>query len=156
MNPVDPRDALPNPSQPGVWRTTPRGPTALDIFHALIREVDRPLRCIQCLWVKEPAGYGLEFTAFFEGAGFYSALLLGGIHGDAQRRVLGGSCPPFLELSFAQSIGAELANHYGVEFYDPCLESPPDSAPSWLDVLDIRKGVDGGLLAFKKSESTAA
>ncbi len=130
---TDPRDALPDPSQSGVWRTTPRGPTALDIFHALIRAVDRPLCCIQCLWVKEPAGYGLEFTAFFEGNGCYSAVLLGGIHGDVERRVLGGSCPPFLELSFAKSIGAELASHYGVEFYGPCSEQPNDHFPSWLE-----------------------
>lgn len=137
------QDAAQEPSPPGVWRTTPRGPSTLDVFHALICAVDRPLRCIQCLWLKEPAGYGLEFTAFFEGAGSYSVLLLGGIHGDAERRVLGGSCPPFLELSFAKSIGAELANLCGAEFYFPCSEHPNDRLPSWLEVPTTRGLANG-------------
>lgn len=126
-------DAQPS-SLPSVWRTKPRGPTTLDTFHALIRAVDRPLRCIQCLWIMGPVGYGLEFTALFEGKGRHSALLLGGIHDDVERRVLGGTCPPFLEVAFAKSIGDELASHYGVEFYFPWRGRPNDRFPSWLDL----------------------
>ena len=134
MKSVDLHYSLQEPSRPGVWRATSRGPSTVDTFHSLIAEVDRPLRCIQSLWVEEPAGYGIEFTAFFEGEGRYLALLLGGIHGDQERRVLGGRCPPFLEVSFAKSIGADLASHYGAEFYFPWTGRPNDRFPCWLDL----------------------
>ena len=50
-----------------VHRTTPRGPSAADMFHSLIADVRLPVLCIQCLWVRGAGGWGLEFTAFFKG-----------------------------------------------------------------------------------------
>lgn len=104
------------------------------MFQALIAEVERPLQCIQCLWVKEPLGYGIEVTAFFDGEGRYSAVLLGGVHGDGERRVLGGCCPPFLLVSAAETIGEEIALRFSAEFYFPWRGQPNDQFPSWLDV----------------------
>lgn len=115
-------------------RATARGPSASEMIHALIAQVDSPLVCIQCLWVREPAGYGVELTAFFGGPGCYSVVLLGGIHGDGERRVLGGSLPPFLEVAAVNAIGEEFA-HHGIEFYFPGGGHPNDGFESWLDLL---------------------
>jgi hypothetical protein len=117
-----------------VGRITPRGPSASEMIHALIVQVDSPLVCIQCLWVHEPAGYGIELTAFFGGPECYSVVLLGGVHGDGERRVLGGSLPPFLEVAAAQAIGDEFSRHYAIEFYFPAGGYPSDGFESWLDL----------------------
>ena len=117
-----------------VWRATPRGPSAVDMFHALIADAGRPLLCIQCLWVRGSSGWGLEFTAFFQGNGRFSAVLLGGVLGDGERRVLHGGLPDFLEIPAARAIGEEIARQWGAEFYFPGDGMPDDRWGSWLDV----------------------
>lgn len=115
-------------------RATPRGPSASEMLHTLIAQVESPLACIQCQWIREPTGYGIELTAFFDGPGCYSVVLLGGVHGDGERRVLGGSLPPFLEVAAAQAIGDEFSRHYAIEFYFPGGGHPSDGFESWLDL----------------------
>lgn len=127
-------DIAPYPALRCVWRKTPRGPSSSTMFHALIAEVDMPLVCIQCLWILEAEGVGIELTAFFKGRGRYSAILLGGIHGDGERRVLGGSCPPFLEVAIAKAIGEEVARCHTAELYFPGCEYPNDRFYSWLEL----------------------
>ena len=116
-----------------VHRTTPRGPSAADMFHSLIADVGLPVLCIQCLWVRGAGGWGLEFTAFFQGRGYCSAVLLGGLLGDGERRVLHGGLPGFLEISVARAVGVKIARKSGAEFYFPGEDTPNDQWCSWLD-----------------------
>lgn len=137
MNPMDDipqaQNMNGNSEPPCVWRSTPRGPSTSEIFLQLIAEIQQPLRCIQGLWRREPDGWGIELTAFFQGFGYDSAVLLGGIHGNGERRVLGGSCPPFLEVAVAKAIGEALAHHFSAALYFPLNEHPDDRSESWLD-----------------------
>lgn len=103
------------------------------MFRALIADVGRPLLCIQCLWIRGADGVGLEFTAFFQGHGRYSVVLLGGVLGDGERRVLCGSLPEFLEAPVARAIGDEIARQWGAEFHFPGDGGPDDRWGSWLD-----------------------
>ena len=86
-----------------VHRTSPRGPSAACMFHSLIADVGLPVLCIQCLWVRGAGGWALEFTAFFQGRGYCSAVLLGGLLGDGERRVLHGGAAWFFGDSRSQS-----------------------------------------------------
>ena len=76
-------------------------------------------RWYQRLVSRGACGWGLEFTAFFQGRGYCSAVLLGGLLGDGERRVLHGGLPGFLEIPVARAVGVELARKSGAEFYFP-------------------------------------
>ena len=117
-----------------VHRTSPRGPSAACMFHSLIADVGLPVLCIQCLWVRGAGGWALEFTAFFLGRGYCSAVLLGGLLGDGERRVLHGGLPGFLEIPLGRAVGGEIARNSGAEFYFPGEDGPDDQWCSWLDV----------------------
>ncbi len=130
----EPRNSSPPPAPRCEGRATPRGPSASEMLRILIAVVDSPLVCIQCLWIREPEGYGIELTAFFEGQRCYSVVLFGGIHGNGERRVLGGSLPPFLEIAEAMAIGDEFSRCFSAEFYFPGRGYPNDGWESWLDL----------------------
>lgn len=81
---------------------------------------------------------GVGVHRLFQGRGYCSAVLLGGLWGDGERGVLYGGLPRFLEVALARVVGDEIARKSGAEFYFPGEDAPmTNGARGWISVCAL-------------------
>jgi hypothetical protein len=89
--------------------------------------------CIEAHWDGDTTGWFINMFAVVSNGVDETQHLLAYISHGGDLRLFNGEVPPWPEAVHASTVGAQLAEHFSVEFYFPSLCEPNDRCPSWLE-----------------------